>query len=372
MAKPILFSSLFGELTKNVQVRFDTASQMNKQVFDNVLYRKYLDWETPTVGLDFDALIGKYNLTIAAATIGNNAKEPIMDPTGLESVKNTVLRHAMTKPLSIQDYRKILQLLDSKHIADETKKKQLINLMWGEVRDVVNAVEGKLDLIFLSALSNEGKFTFDEKNNPEGGVRGNIDFKFDAGNTAKSKTKWTEGNIDTVDCMEDIQSVLEAAENKVQLGKILLAPSKVAYMCRSKKMKQMIFGSDKSASILQLSHINQYLEANDFPTIEKIKRQINVRKVDGTLEPITPWNADNIVFIPQGKLGTVPNAYADNELKPESDVAYSNYGRIRVSQWNVGETKGANYGEFTKAEVLALPTITEGNGIFTLKTDYTD
>ena len=61
---------------------------------------------------------------------------------------------------------------------------------------------------------------------------------------------------------------------------------------------------------------------------------------------------------------------ANNELKPESDVAYSNYGRIRVSQWHVGETKGANQGEFTKAESLALPVITEMEGIYTLKTDY--
>lgn len=368
MNKPILYSSLFGELTKNVQVRFDAVSRLNKEVFDKTVYRDYLDWEAPSIGLDFESIIGKYNLTIAAATIGADAKEPIIDPNALETFKNTVLKHAQTRPLSVKDYRKILQLLDSKTISDESKRKQLVELMWGEVRDVVNAVEAKLDIIFLSALSNEGVFTFDSTNNPEGGVKGTVDFKFAAANSASAQTPWTEANIDTVDCMEDIQEVLEAAEDKVQLGSILMAPSKVAYMCRSTKMKKMIFGNDKSSSILQLANINQYLEQNDYPTIKKIKRQCNVRNIDGSLSPITPWNANNIVFVPKGKLGTVPNAYADSELKPESDVAYSMYGRIRVSQWNVGETKGANYGEFTKAEVMALPAITEGNGIFTLKT----
>lgn len=369
MSKPILYSSLFGELTKNVQVRFDAISRMNKQVFDKVIYRDYLDWETPNIGLDFESIIGKYNLTIAAATVGLDAKEPIVDPNGLETFKNTVLKHAQTRPLSVKDYRKILQLLDSKTIPEESKRKQLVELMWGEVRDVVNAVEAKLDIIFLSSLSNEGVFTFDTTNNPEGGVRGNIDFKFDTThNSATATTQWTNANIDTVDCMEDIQEMLEKAEDKVQLGAILMAPSKVAYMCRSSKLKKMIFGNDKSSSILQLAQINQYLEQNDYPIIKKIKRQCQIRNIDGSLSTITPWNANNIVFVPQGKLGTVPNAYADSELKPESDVAYSMYGRIRVSQWNVGETKGANYGEFTKAESMSLPAITEGNGIFTLKT----
>ena len=75
---PVIHSSIFGELTKNVQARIDAASELNKRIFDNVVYRNYLGWDTPTIGLDFEELIGKYNLTVAAATIGENAKEPIL------------------------------------------------------------------------------------------------------------------------------------------------------------------------------------------------------------------------------------------------------------------------------------------------------
>lgn len=365
----MLLSSLFGELTRNVQARIDAASELNKRIFDNVIYRRFMDWDTPTVGLDFEEIVGKYNLTVAAATIGENAKEPILGSYGLETVKERVLNHAVTLPMTIQDYRKILQLLDSKSIPEEQKKKQLIDLMWGGVQRVVNGVEAKIDIIFLGALSNCGIFTFDSTNNPEGGVRGEINFNMPDTNIAKSKTQWTEANLETVDCMEDIQAVLDAADDKAILGKILLAPSKVSYMCRSKKMKQMIWGTDKSSKIVQLKDINDYMESNGYPTIEKMKRQCKIQN-GNVLTPYTPWNANNIVFVPDGKLGVVKNAYANNELKPESDVAYSNYGRIRVSQWHVGETKGANQGEFTKAESLALPVLTEVENIFTLKTVY--
>lgn len=369
MTKPMLLSSLFGELTRNVQARIDAASELNKRIFDNVIYRRFMDWDTPTVGLDFEEIVGKYNLTIAAATIGENAKEPILGSYGLETVKERVLNHAVTLPMTVQEYRKILQLLDSKSISEEQKKKQLIDLMWGGVQRVVNGVEAKIDIIFLGALSNCGIFTFDSTNNPEGGVRGEINFNMPDTNIAKSKTQWTEANLETVDCMEDIQAVLDAADDKAILGKILLAPSKVSYMCRSKKMKQMIWGTDSSSKIVQLKDINDYMESNGYPTIEKMKRQCKIQN-GNVLTPYTPWNANNIVFVPDGKLGVVKNAYANNELKPESDVAYSNYGRIRVSQWHVGETKGANQGEFTKAESLALPVLTEVENIFTLKTVY--
>lgn len=369
MEKPVLLSSLFGELTKNVQARIDAASELNKRIFDQVIYSKFMDWDTPTVGLDFEEIIGKYNITVAAATIGERSKEPVLGAYGLETVKERVLNHALTLPMSMQDYRKILQLLDSKSISDEQKKKQLVDLMWGGVERVVNGVEAKLDIIFLGALSNCGVFTFDETNNPEGGVRGEINYNQPTTNIATSTTKWKEANIETVDCMEDIQAILDAAEDKSVLGKILCAPSRISYMCRSKKMKQMIWGTDKSSKIVQLKDINDYMESNGYPTFEKVRRQVKIQKGE-TLTSLTPWNANNIVFVPAGKLGVVKNAWADNELNPESDVAYSNYGRIRVSQWHVGETKGANKGEFTKAESLSLPVITEMENIYTLKTDY--
>ena len=360
-------SSLFGELTKNVQIRIDKASELQKRLFDEVLYTKFLDWDNPTIGLDFEELVGKYNITVAAPTIGDGSKEPILQTEGLEVIKKSVTNHVLTLPLSMKDYRRILQILDSKAISDREKTQQLINIMWGNVQTVVNAVEGKLDMITLGFLSNHGTFTFDENTNPEGGVKGTVDLAFPQANLATVSTPWTEENLETVDPMEDVFELLDAAEDKTNLAKILCAPSRISYMCRTKKMKQMIWGTDKSSKIVTLKDINEYMQSNDYPVFEKVRRRVRIQK--GTQKLLyTPWNEKNLVAIPAGKLGTVKNAYSDNELKQESDVAYSNYGRIRISQWNVGETKGANHGEFTKAESLSMPIITEGQDIYTLRT----
>ena len=364
---PFLYSSIFGELTKNVQIRFDAASELNKKLFDNVIFERFLDWDTPTIGLDFEELIGQYNLTVAAPTVGDSSNEAILGTNGLETLKEKIINHAITLPMTIQDYRKVLQILDSKSIPDKQKKQQLITLMWGNVQTPVKGVLAKLDMIFLGTLSNEGVFTLDENTNPEGGVRGSIKFNQPDENIASAKKEWSDGNIDTVDCFEDIQAIIDAAQDKTVFDKVLCAPSLISFMCRSKKMKQMIWGTDKSSRMVQLKDINEYMSQNSYPLFEPIRRQVMIQ--NGTSRtPYNPWNAKNMVFIPEGKLGIVKNAYANSELKAEPGVAYSNYGRIRVSQWGVGETQNSKGVEFTKAEAYALPVITEMNGIYTLKT----
>ena len=140
----ILYSSIFGAFTQHVQARFDAASKLHKQLFDNVIFERFLDWDTPTIGLDFEEIIGQYNITVAAPTIGDQSKEAILGTEGLETVKERILNHAVTLPMTIQDYRKVLQILDSKSLPDKAKTEQLIKLMWGSSTTVVSSVPAAL------------------------------------------------------------------------------------------------------------------------------------------------------------------------------------------------------------------------------------
>ena len=110
----VFYSSIFGELTKQVQIRIDAASELRKRLFDQNIYERFLDWDTPTVGLNFEELIGSYNLSVAAATLDSKGKEPIMGTEGLETIKQKVLTHQMSYSMPIEEYRKVLQILDSR------------------------------------------------------------------------------------------------------------------------------------------------------------------------------------------------------------------------------------------------------------------
>lgn len=360
-----VYSSIFGELTKEVQIRIDAATELRKRLFDHNIYERYLDWDVPTIGLNFEELIGQYNLSVAAATLDSKGKEPILGTEGLETLKQKVLTHQMSYSMPIEEYRKVLQILDSRMLTDDQKTQQLINLMWNNVSTVVKSVQSKLDIIFLGALSNKGVFTFNANNNPEGGVRGIIDYKMPPENIASVTLDWTDTNKDNVDPFEDIQGVVDAAQDKVTFDKILMSPARLSYLLKSRKMKQVIFGTDKSGTPLLMSGLNEFLRSNDLPVIETVRRITRIQD-NGKLSEYKPWNDKNIVFVPAGKLGVIKNAYADNELRQEPGVTYSNYGRIRISQWGKGETDNSNGVEFTKAQSLSLPVLTEINGIYSL------
>lgn len=360
-----VYSSIFGELTKEVQIRIDAATELRKRLFDQNIYERYLDWDVPTIGLNFEELIGQYNLSVAAATLDSKGKEPILGTEGLETLKQKVLTHQMSYSMPIEEYRKVLQILDSRMLTDDQKTQQLINLMWNNVSTVVKSVQSKLDIIFLGALSNKGVFTFNANNNPEGGVRGIIDYKMPPENIASVTLEWTDTNKDNVDPFEDIQGIVDAAQDKVTFDRILMSPARLSYLLKSRKMKQVIFGTDKSGTPLLMSGLNEFLRSNDLPVIETVRRITRIQD-NGKLSEYKPWNDKNIVFVPAGKLGVIKNAYADNELRQEPGVTYSNYGRIRISQWGKGETDNSNGVEFTKAQSLSLPVLTEINGIYSL------
>lgn len=364
----VFYSSLYGELTKNVQIRIDAAAELRKQLFDQVLYENYLDWDNPTIGLDFEEIIGSNNITIAAATIGENGNEPVMGTEGLATFKNTVLNHAITIPMKMKDYRKLLELTSNSMISNDSKKQALVDTMFKDVTYAVNSVRAKLDYMFLEALSNKGVVTLDSSNNPEGGIRCTIDYGMDTStNLVNPTAEYKAANSSSVDVMQDIQNVLDKAADRTTLSKILVSPQLLSYICKRSEIKKMIFGSDKSTSILTPAALNQYLESLGYPTFQVVRRIVRMQS-HGTITEKKPWNVGAMVFIPDGKLGVIKNAYADNELKPEEGVSYSNAGRIRISQWAVGETQASRRTEFTKAQCYALPVITEINNIYHVET----
>ena len=364
---PILYSSIFGGLTKRVQIRIDEASRQNKLLFDLPVYENYLPWDIPTVGLNFEEIIGKYSLSIAAATIDENAKEPIRGPQGLSTLSAKNLTHAHSFPLTVQEYRKVLELINSRFLNDQQKNNELMRIMFGTVKDAVEGVQAKLDMIFLGALSNEGIYNINADNNPEG-IKTSIDYQMPESNKGVATIEWVESNVNTVDPFEDIQGVVDAAQN-IKLSEIWISQAKLSFILKSKKLKQVIFGVDKSNSPLLLSQLNGFMESNELPKFKVIRRQTNVRLQDGSLKTISPFNGKNLVFVPEGKLGVIKNSYTNSELKPDDGVTYSNYGRIRIAQWGVGEKQNSNQTDFIKAETIALPVFNSINGIFSLKTE---
>ena len=53
----VFYSSIFGELTKQVQIRIDAASELRKRLFDQNIYERFLDWDRRTELRGVDRLV---------------------------------------------------------------------------------------------------------------------------------------------------------------------------------------------------------------------------------------------------------------------------------------------------------------------------
>ena len=366
MADKLFFSSIFGDLTKQIQVVIDEASKLKKDLFDKNIYESVFRWDTPTVSLQFEEAIGKSNISIMAGTIGDYSKEPVLSPNGLDTMSAKSLTHALSIPMDVQDYRKVMQLQESRHLTPEEKKRALIELMFGDVKTVVDGVNSKLDYIFLNAISNGGVCTLDSTNNPEGGVKTTINYQMPASNKADVTTQWTDGNIASVDCIQDLFDVVMTAGQKTKIGEIWMSQARFNYMIKSPNARAAILGTDLSHGILSVGKVNEYFEQNQLPKIRIINRLVNVQNVDGTTTELTPFNGKKIIFVPSGQLGVIKNAFTNAEMMPEQGVSYSKYGRIQVSKWRGGDSIGANQKEMTKAESVSLPVISQIKNIYQL------
>ena len=56
----------------------------------------------------------------------STGKEPVMGVEGLQTMQSKVLTHQITAPMPIEQYRLVLQILDSRSITDREKMRQFL------------------------------------------------------------------------------------------------------------------------------------------------------------------------------------------------------------------------------------------------------
>lgn len=357
-------TSIFKDLAKTLQISFDLASRNQQSIAKNLVYDKYLDVATPSVATSFEELIGKYNVAVTAPAIGDYSSAPDLGQDGLTVLREKVAHIMARKKLDEQDYRNIQVLLNNPSITADQKNRELVKLIFGDAQSVTQSVLDRIDLIFLAALFGEGVCKLDANNNPNG-LHCNINFGQPSENVISPKAKWIEDNSTTVNCIQDLLDVIQEASTKVSFAKILMSPAMLNYICKSDGARKFIFGNDKVARGVQLQDLNNYLSSYSLPVIEVIRRNMRLLKEDGTFTNYSPVN-ENIVFIPEGKLGTVRNSLTMSEMRRDPELNYSKYGFVSVTQ-SVEKVEGHTC-EITTGEAFALPVITQFNGIYTLKT----
>ncbi|MGE9615434.1 MAG: hypothetical protein ACQPRI_03945, partial [Solitalea-like symbiont of Tyrophagus putrescentiae] len=171
----------------------------------------------------------------------------------------------------------------------------------------------------------------------------------------------------SVDCLKELVEIIyEFASKGVSFGETLMSPEIKYYMKRSGLVKQAVHGSDKSKLVVTDKQFDAYWAENSLPPITLVTKK-NAIATDGMRSVIDPWNHNMIVLKPQGVIGELQTAFADNEILPEEDVTYINANRgIRIAKWRVGEA-GGQAGEYTQGSWHVVPVINSIEAIVNLE-----
>lgn len=356
--------SLFGAYSDKLQVIIDTS----KAAFAPRWYTNYFNFAPAQQSLTFTSAVGRQRIEAAASIVNRDSASPLRSRQGLEKYTGDIPAIKEKMKMTEEDYRNFLSM-QSLNVDEATKRQQLLDLLFGDVRKVGESAHKRLDIMCLEAVST-GKISLDINNNPDGLVLANpLDLLMPSTNKSNAAVSWATAATATP--ITDIEGVVQSASSKgISFEKILMSNSLWLKFKKTKEVldtMQAYFYGPKPGSgfnplaISTLDNVNQYMTANRLPIIEIVDVPVGIEK-DGIISTIRPFNESNVSFIPSGILGSIKNAISIEQISPVEQVKYATYDRALISKWSENDP----FGEYTGVELNAFPAFEKIDSTFIL------
>ncbi|MGN5953213.1 hypothetical protein ACP6L2_01235 [Sphingobacterium lactis] len=313
-----------------------------------------------TDNLRWDILIGERKSGVAGNVTAFDVSAPLHSRDALREKGGKIPSIRGKRVMKETDFRKYINLRKQGRATSE-----LLDLVYDDVSFCSIAGHKRVDWMEAKLLSDAGRVSFTDTNNVGAVTQFNVDFNIP--NKYGVSVVWsdTEGSDPLKDLKQTI--ILPLAEKGITGGIIRMHPAKIFQLLESKKVlakfglltKGQVDGID-----FDLSKLNAYMAANNFPTIRAFNASIG-NEQDGKVVYSNPWNVDNITWTPEGQLFTVFDAGSvEDEVKIDG-LIYSNYMGNLVKKWS--EPDPAR--EFTAYEFNAFPALDVADEMITVNTN---
>lgn len=348
-------TSIFGAYSEQMQAIID--KRMDR--FKVPTFSTYLDWDVPQVDLTFADVIGRSRIEAVASVIGDDAVSPLRSRAGLEKLEGRIPTISHKYAMNNSDYRGYITLQNQNNVNDDVKKRQIIDLIFKDVKNAADGCNARMDVMFLQAIST-GKVDLTASGNPDGVAVGSVDMLMPTANVKNVAKVWTDAAATPT---VDIEGVISAGQAKgITFEKILMSRPTFNKLAGNKEI-QGIFKNAISSNLATLANVNEFFVANGLPRIELIDSMFGLEK-DGVIETFKAFADDVLVFVPAGKLGTVKNALpVEGGLMNVSGHTYADVDRVKIAKWSTTEPMN----EYTRGQLLAFPAISSIDAIFHLK-----
>lgn len=357
--------SIFGVYAERLQLMIDRQLD----TFAPVNFTSFMNWGTPSPNLTFESAIGRSRIEAAASIADRSSPAPLRSRQALDKLSGQVPAIKEKIAMDENDFRNYLTV-QQMNVSDEVKKKQLLDLMFGDVQLVGNSANKRVDYMFLEGLST-GQITISVTNNPDALVAPTaIDLLLSANNRKNSAVTWDAADKTTTTPITDIAAVVEdAAGRGIVFDRILMTRVTWLNFIKSQEVIDSLNGFQRVAKgtiTPTLAQVNDFLTSNLYPTIQIVNQnKIGIEK-DGIITVKQPFIDASAVFIPPGKLGEIKLAMAIEEMKPVPQLSYAKYNNALISKWANNDP----WQEFTAVELNAFPSFDAIDQIYILTVNH--
>lgn len=361
MIVPSYFSDL--ATNANMQLLIDSSQLMLEE---QSIWRRYLNVALPQMSLSFDSAIGRERIAAAASIVEINSPAPLRTRNKLELYKGKI--PAIKEKFEMnQDDMRTLEILKMLPTANAGDPQAIIKFLNKDLQEASVSGDKRIDIMLLQALSTL-KIDVNATNNPDGVIYGELDLLAKPYQTQGVPVVWS--NAANSKPVTDIERFVENIWKKYgrQFGKILMSYDRWLVFKQSAEVRSLLqtffnVGKANATFAVTLSNVNEFFASNKWPEIEVINHLAMI-EVDGAPTYYSPFKAENVSFVPNGKLGTLFNGVVMEDLHRVTNKSYAKFGPTLVSKWCESDPLT----EYTAMEMLAFPSIDVDN-IFILTTE---
>jgi hypothetical protein len=349
----------------NIQAYLDRTQDM---LYGRSIWRNLLDEGIPQASLTFETAIGRSRIEAAASVVDPDAPAPLRSRSGLESLNGKIPTMKEKFRLNQADMRALMAIQENGRFNDNARVQALLKSLYDDVSKAAVAGDKRVDIMLLQGLSTlliDTSATL----NPDGAAYGTVPLLARAYQRQGVPIVWSNaaGSFPITD-IETFINAVRAATGR-SFSKILMSLEQWLVFKKSAQVIDMVksyynIGKTNGTYAATIDAVNEMFTANRWPMIEIIDYSAGIES-DGIISTIRPFSTTSVVFVPDGKLGVLQNAYSMEVARPVPGKSYANFGPTLVGKWMEQEPLS----EFTAMEMNAFPALTDIDGIYVLKTE---
>lgn len=319
------------------------------------LYRDLLNRQFSADG-KWASILAKYT-QVAADVVALDSELPLKARDVIENISGEIPKLGLKRYLTEKDIKDINAMIATGQPINRVVERIFQDLPWA-----IQAIYERIEDMFLSELST-GVALATRSNGT--GVR--IDVKYKAENQFSATTAAWASNPTTATPIEDIQQVIDKAEEDGNvISDLYLDDYALRALYKTTEMKEKyaflvdFVGSNIPA--LNFTKLSQVFEDEWNITLHRVRRKVRT-EINGVQASHNPWAQGRLVFVCDDRIGDLVWTDCVEASRPVAGVVYQTADEyILASQY----AKNDPWREFTSSQAMVVPIINSVDRIYTL------